>query len=43
MLRDLPNIVPRVGHVWADAGYIGKLASDIKTHLGWTLGIVKHP
>ena len=30
-------------HLWADAGYTGKLAQDIKTHLGWTLEIVKHP
>ncbi|MHA0043694.1 IS5 family transposase [Deinococcus sp. PEB2-63] len=43
LLRDLPNVFPRMGHVWADAGYTGKLASDIKTHLGWTLEIVKHP
>ncbi|WP_235910224.1 IS5 family transposase [Deinococcus kurensis] len=43
LLRDLPNVFPRMGHVWADAGYTGKLASDIKTHLGWTMEIVKHP
>ncbi|MVN89498.1 transposase, partial [Deinococcus sp. HMF7620] len=43
LLRDLPNVFPRMGHLWADAGYTGKLASDIKTHLGWTLEIVKHP
>ncbi|GGL19042.1 IS5 family transposase [Deinococcus radiotolerans] len=43
LLRDLPNVFPRMGHVWADAGYTGKLVSDIKTHLGWTLAIVKHP
>ncbi|GGO33531.1 IS5 family transposase [Deinococcus humi] len=43
LLRDLPNVFPRMQHVWADAGYTGKLASDIKTHLGWTLEIVKHP
>jgi putative transposase len=42
-LRDLPNIFPRIKHLWADARYTGKLAEDIKTHLGWTLEIVKHP
>ena len=43
LLRDLPNVFPRMEHVWADAGYTGKLGGDIKTHLGWTLEIVKHP
>jgi transposase len=43
LLRDLPNVFPRMGHLWADAGYTGKLAEDIKTHLGWTMEIVKHP
>ncbi|WP_255411737.1 IS5 family transposase [Deinococcus sp. NW-56] len=43
LLRDLPNVFPRMGYLWADAGYTGKLAGDIKTHLGWTLEIVKHP
>jgi len=43
LLRDLPNVFPRMTHLWADAGYTGKLAEDIKTHLGWTLEIVKHP
>ena len=38
LLRDLPNVFPRMGHVWADAGYTGKLASDIKTYLGWVAG-----
>ncbi|WP_295815539.1 IS5 family transposase [uncultured Deinococcus sp.] len=43
LLRDLPNVFPRMHHLWADAGYTGKLAADIKTYLGWTLEIVKHP
>jgi len=43
LLRDLPNVFPRMQHVWADAGYTGKLAGEIKTYLGWTLEIVKHP
>ncbi|MFC3833663.1 MULTISPECIES: transposase [Deinococcus] len=43
LLRDLPNVFPRMQHVWADAGYTGKPAGDIKTYLGWTLEIVKHP
>jgi transposase len=42
-LWDLPNNFPRMKHLWADARYTGKLAADIKTHLGWTLEIVKHP
>lgn len=43
LLRDLPKVFPRMQHLWADAGYIGKLAGDIKTALGWTLEIVKPP
>ncbi len=43
LLRDLGNVFPRMQHVWADAGYTGKLGSEMKTHLGWTLEIVKHP
>ncbi|WP_295817427.1 transposase [uncultured Deinococcus sp.] len=43
LLRDLPNVFPRMKHVWADAGYTGKLAGDIKTYLGGTLEIVKYP
>ncbi|UBV45525.1 transposase (plasmid) [Deinococcus taeanensis] len=30
-------------HLWADAGYTGKLAGDIKADLSWTLEIIKHP
>ncbi|MBB5364500.1 IS5 family transposase, partial [Deinococcus humi] len=26
LLRDLPNVFPRMQHVWADAGYTGKLS-----------------
>lgn len=43
LLRALPNIFPHVQQAWADAGNIGNLAGNIKTHLGWTLKIVKHP
>jgi transposase len=43
LLRDLPNVFPRMQYLWADAGYTGKLAGEIKTHLGWTMEIVKHP
>lgn len=43
LLRDLPNVFPRMEHLWADAGYTGKLAGEIKPHLGWTMEIVKHP
>jgi len=34
LLRDLPNAFPRMRHLWAGAGYTGKLASAIRTHLG---------
>ena len=37
------NEFPRMQHVWADAGYTGTLASEVKKQLGWTLEIVKHP
>jgi len=43
LLRDLPGVFPRMRHLWADAGYTGKLGAEIKQHLGWTLEIVKHP
>ncbi|WP_189642933.1 IS5 family transposase [Deinococcus piscis] len=43
LLRDLPNVFPRMQHVWADQGYTGKLGAEISKHLGWTLEIVKHP
>ena len=32
---------PRLGHVWADVGYRGKVVEWIKGHLGWTVEIVK--
>ncbi|GGL20673.1 hypothetical protein GCM10010844_44340 [Deinococcus radiotolerans] len=41
--RDLPNVFPRMGHLWADAGYTGQLATDRGPYLGWTLEIIKHP
>jgi putative transposase len=37
------NMFPRMQHVWADAGYTGKLIAAVKQVMGWTLEIVKHP
>lgn len=33
--------LPRLSLVWADAGYSGPLADDLRRQLGWTLEIVK--
>lgn len=32
---------PRLRHVWADAGYSGPLADELRDHLGWELELVK--
>ena len=37
------NLFPRMQHVWADAGYTGKLIAAVKQVMGWTVEIVKHP
>lgn len=33
--------LPRLSLVWADAGYSGQLADDLRQQLGWTLEVVK--
>ncbi|WP_225430183.1 transposase [Deinococcus detaillensis] len=43
LFNKVHNRFPRMKHVWADAGYTGKLASEVKLHLNWNLEIVKHP
>jgi len=43
LFNKVRNSFPRMKHVWADAGYTGKLVSEVKLHLNWDLEIVKHP
>lgn len=33
--------LPRLSLVWADAGYAGQLARDLRQQVGWTLEVVK--
>ena len=33
--------LPRLSLVWADAGYAGPLADDLRQQMGWTLAVVK--
>jgi putative transposase len=33
--------LPRLSLVWADAGYAGPLADDLRHQMGWTLEVVK--
>lgn len=33
--------LPRLGLVWADAGYAGQLADDLRQQMGWRLTVVK--
>jgi putative transposase len=33
--------LPRLSLGWADAGYAGQLADDLRQQLGWTLAVVK--
>jgi putative transposase len=33
--------LPRLSLVWADAGYGGQLADDLRQQMGWTLAVVK--
>jgi len=42
VLSDLLGRFPRLHHVWADAGYRGKLVKWVTETLGWSLEIVKH-
>jgi len=42
VLSDLLHRFPRLHHLWADAGYRGKLVKWVTQTLGWTMEIVKH-
>ena len=42
VLSQLPQQFPRLRHLWADAGYRGKLVTWVRDTLGWTMEIVKH-
>jgi putative transposase len=42
VLSDVLGRFPRLQHIWADAGYWGKLVTWVKDTLGWTMEIVKH-
>jgi putative transposase len=42
VLSDLLDRFPRLRHIWADAGYRGKLVTWVQDTLGWTLEVVKH-
>jgi putative transposase len=42
VLSDLVGRFPRLQHIWADAGYRGKLVPWVKETLGWTVEVVKH-
>ena len=42
VLAPLPKRFPRLQHLWADAGYRGKLIEWIQQTLGWSVEIVKH-
>jgi len=33
--------LPRLRKVWADAGYSGPLADDLRRQMGWEVGVVK--
>jgi transposase len=43
LLEPLEGRFPRLGLVWADAGYTGKLREWLGSRLGWRLQVVKHP
>ena len=40
-LRRYGPDLPRLALVWADAGYAGPLADDLRQQMGWTLEVVK--
>jgi putative transposase len=33
--------LPRLSHVWADAGYSGQLVDELEQQMGWRLEVVK--
>ena len=41
----LPDVLPRLSHLWLDAGYTGqdRGAGWVERALGWTAEIVRHP
>lgn len=43
LTKALAATFPRLQHLWADAGYQGKLRTWVAEELGWTLEIVKRP
>ncbi len=45
LLSDIKDRLPRLGHVWLDAGYNGedKGKDWVERTLGWTTEIVRHP
>ena len=43
LLEPLEGKFPKLGLVWADAGYTGKLREWLGSRLGWRLQVVKHP
>jgi putative transposase len=42
-LRLYGPTLPCLSLVWADAGYGGQLADDLRRQMGWTLEVVKRP
>jgi putative transposase len=45
LLEPMPDRLPRLNHLWLDAGYTGqdKGAAWVESVLGWTAEIVRHP
>jgi putative transposase len=43
VLAWMPERCPRLRHAWVDMGYRGELIEWIKTHLGWSVEVVKGP
>jgi putative transposase len=43
VLDEAKEEFPRMELVWADQGYTGSGKDWIEEHLGWTVGIVRHP
>jgi putative transposase len=41
LLAPLRQIFPRLTHLWGDTHYGGSLIGWLKTHLGWTIEIVR--
>jgi putative transposase len=41
VLASIPERCPRLRHIWVDMAYRGELIEWIKTHLGWSVEVVK--